>query len=188
MPQEPQERHNQNRTAVVYFGPTKQDYLKLVQAENHQAYIDYIQQPLQAQLTREQHKPGCRDTSRYTVHSQRNRKLQDWQGASEVIPICRAKCCSCRAVFTVLPSFILRYRRQDADCLGKVLEMNLGMGLTQRETATIYQWVNPEGGWRPSWIWRLIQWLGKLLPVSLLLMRLGLTPPPMCSVMRSSLP
>ena len=188
MPQEPQARHNQNRTAVVYFGPTKQDYLKLVEAENHQAYIEYIQKPLQLQITREQHKPGCRDMSRYTIHSQRKRKLQGWQGETEVIPICRAKCCSCRAVFTVLPSFILRYRRQDADCLGKVLEMDLGMGLSQRETATIYKWVNPDRGWRPSLVWRLIQWLGNLLPVSLLLMRLGLTPPPMCSVMRSSQP
>lgn len=181
----PQERHNENRTAIVYFGPTKQDYLDLVRSEDHRAYIEYIQKPLQSQLTSEKHKPGCSDSRRYTVHGQRNRKLQGWQGATEELPICRVRCLSCRAVFTVLPSFILRYRRQDADCLGKLLEMNLGMGLTQRETATIYEWVNPARGWHPGWVWHLIQWLGNLLPVSLLLMRLGLTPPPMCSAMRS---
>ncbi len=54
MPQKPQARYNQNRTVVVYFGPTKQDYLKLVQAENHQAYIEFIQKPLQRQITHEQ--------------------------------------------------------------------------------------------------------------------------------------
>ena len=178
--------HNQNRTAIVHFGPTKQDYLDLVEADDrHQAYLEYIQQPLQAQLTGDKHKPECCDTSRYTIHSQRQRMLKGWQGEAEELPICRAKCCSCKAVFTVLPSFIPRYRRQDADCLGKLLEMSLGMGLTQRETATIYEWVNPEEGWHPGWVWQLIQWVGNLIPVSLLLMRLGLTPPTMCSVMRS---
>jgi hypothetical protein len=34
----------------------------------------------------------------------------------------------------------MRYRRQDTDCPGKLMEMNLGMGLSQRETATIYAW------------------------------------------------
>jgi hypothetical protein len=94
------------------------------------------------------------------------------------IPICRTRCQSCRAVFTVLPSFILRYRRQDADCLGKLLELNLGMGLSQRETATIYSWLGTERGWQPGWVWSLVQWLGNLMPVCLLLLRLGLTPRP----------
>jgi hypothetical protein len=85
----------------------------------------------------------------------------------------------------VLPSFIARYRRQDTDSLGKLLEMSLGMGLSQRETARIYEWSDPEAGWHPGWIWHLVQWLGNLIPVSLLLMRLGLTPPPIFSAMRS---
>jgi hypothetical protein len=174
----PQKRHNQNRTAIVYFGSTRQDYLDLVQADDyHQAYIEYVQKPLQEQLSSDKHKPDCHDSSRYTVHSQRERQLKGWQGEAEILPICRVKCCDCKAVFTVLPSFIPRYRRQDTDCLGKLLELNLGMGLTQRETAQIYEWVNPAAGWHPGWVWSLIQWLGDLLPVSLLMMRLGLTPP-----------
>ena len=181
-----EKRHNKNRTAIVHFGPTKQDYLDLINAgEHHQAYLEHIQRPLQAQLTSDKHKPECSDASRYTIHSQRNRMLKAWQGDVQELPICRVKCCCCKAVFTVLPSFIPRYRRQDTDCLGKLSEMSLGMGLTQRETATIYEWVNPSNGWHPGWIWQLIQWLGNLIPVSLLLMRLGLTPPSMSSVMRS---
>lgn len=182
----PQKRHNQNRTAIVYFGPTRQDYLDLVQADDHHhAYLEYIQVPLQTQLTSDKHKPECNDLSRYTVHSQRERRVKGWQGEIETLPICRVKCCACKAVFTVLPSFIPRYRRQDTDCLGKLLEMNLGMGLTQRETATIYEWVNPETGWHPGWVWQLIQWLGRSIPVALLLVRLGLFPPSISSVMRS---
>ena len=179
-------RQNQNRTAIVYFGPTPQDYLDLVESgAKHKAYIEYIQQPLAAQLTPDKHKSACAETSRYTVHSQIERRLQGSQSAPATLPICRVKCCSCRAVFTVLPSFIARYRRQDTDSLGKLLEMSLGMGLSQRETARIYEWSDPEAGWHPGWIWHLVQWLGNLIPVSLLLMRLGLTPPPIFSAMRS---
>jgi hypothetical protein len=103
--------------------------------------------------------------------------LQGWLGQAETIAICRVRCKTCRAVFTVLPSFILRYRRQDADCLGKLLELNLGMGLTLRETATIYSWLGAERKWNPGWIWRLVQWLGNLLPVCFLLLQMGLTLP-----------
>jgi len=34
-----------------------------------------------------------------------------------------------------------------------------------------------EYGWKPSWVWTLVQWLGDLLPVFGLSMRMGLTPP-----------
>ena len=135
-----EERHNQNRTAIVYFGPSQQDYLKLVQAEERSALIEYIQAPLQAQLGVERHKAGCSDPSRYTVHELRSRKVQGWLGESTTMEICRVRCCSCRAVFTMLPSFLMRYRRQDTDCLGKLMELNLAMGLSLRETATIYEW------------------------------------------------
>lgn len=173
----PEARHNQKRTAVICFGSQQEDYLKLVAAENRREFIEFIQRPLQTQLVLEMHNNGCCDTSCYTVHGLRERRVQGWLGQNRVIPICRVRCQSCRAVFTVLPSFLMRYRRQDTDCLGKLLEMNLGMGLSQRETATIYAWNQKPNEWRPGWIWSLVQWFGGLMPVSLLLMRLGLFPP-----------
>jgi Domain of unknown function (DUF6431) len=170
-------RQNQNRTAIIYFGPQQEDYLKLMEAQNRSALIEYIQRPLEEQLVSEKHKEGCCDTSRYTIHGMRERQVEGWMGETHVIPICRVRCQSCRAVFTVLPSFLMRYRRQDTDCLEKLMEMNLGMGLSQRETATIYAWNQAGREWQPGWIWRLVQWLGGLMPVALLLMQLGLFPP-----------
>jgi hypothetical protein len=170
-------QQNQKRTAIVYFGSQHEDYLKLLQSEDRSKYIEYIQAPLQQQLIPEMHHIGCSDTSQYTIHGLRERKVQFWMGQTQIIPICRVRCQSCRAVFTVLPSFLMRYRRQDTDSLGKLMEMNLGMGLSQRETATIYAWNHSSDPWRPGWIWSLVQWLGHLIPVSLLLIRLGLLPP-----------
>ena len=52
-----------------------------------------IQQPLAAQLTPDKHKPACAETSRYTVHSQIERRLQGSQSAPATLPICRVVKC-----------------------------------------------------------------------------------------------
>ncbi len=80
---------NQQRTAVIYFGSERETYLHLVQAENSAAFLQFIQQPLPAQLGVEQHKPNCCDRSRYTGHGRRSRYLQGWLGERVVVPVCR---------------------------------------------------------------------------------------------------
>jgi hypothetical protein len=168
---------NQQRTAIIYFGPTQQDYQHLVEAEKRPAFIDFIQSPLQQQLGRELHRHDCACTSHYTVHQWRERTLEGWFGQVETFNIARVRCGGCGTVFTVLPSFILRYRRQDTDCLSKVLTLSMQMGLSQRHTALVYSWSGANRVWSPGWVWNLIQWLGTLLPLALLLVRLGLTAP-----------
>jgi hypothetical protein len=91
----PQKQPYQNRTAIVHFGATKQDYLDLVQSEDCKALIVHLQGPLQGQLSAERHKPGCVDTSHYTIHGFRERQMQSWLGQAETIPICRTRCQSC---------------------------------------------------------------------------------------------
>ena len=49
-----------------------------MQAEDRKPLIEYLQAPLTAQLTPERHKPGCLDTSRYTLHALRERRVQGW--------------------------------------------------------------------------------------------------------------
>jgi hypothetical protein len=168
---------NQQRTAIVYFGQEREDYLCLAAAADSREFLNYIQKPLQAQLGAEKHRVGCTEISRYTGHGKRERYLQGWLGERVTVPIYRVRCCGCGAVFTVLPSFILRYRRQDSDCLSKLLTLSLSMGLSQRHTATIYTWSGLERSWTPGGVWSLLQWLGNLLPVAWLLLRLGLMPP-----------
>ena len=165
----------QQRTAIVYFGSQRQDYLDLAQAPDTSAFLNFVQQPLQQQLTQDKHKSDCTH-HQYTNHGKRLRSLQDWLGAKIMLPVFRVRCCGCGAVFTVLPSFILRYRRQDADCLGKLLTLSLGMGVSQRHTALIYSWNGTQRSWKPARIWNLLQWLGNLIPVCWLLLRLGLNP------------
>ena len=67
---------NQQRTAVIYFGSERETYLYLVQAEDSTAFLQFIQQPLQAQLGIEKHKVNCPNRSRYTGHGRRERYLQ----------------------------------------------------------------------------------------------------------------
>jgi UDP-N-acetylglucosamine transferase subunit ALG13 len=71
-----EDRHNQKRTAIVYFGSQQEDYLKLVQTDDRSALIQFIQRPLQEQLGNEMHHTDCSDPSRYTVHGLRQRRVQ----------------------------------------------------------------------------------------------------------------
>ena len=114
---------NQRRTAIIYFGFKRETYLELVKAEDSSEFLRV-----------EKHKPNCCDRSRYTGRVLRERSVQGWVGERVTVPICRVRCCRCGAVFTVLPSFILRYRRQDSDCLSKLLPLSMSMGLSQRHT------------------------------------------------------
>jgi hypothetical protein len=76
---------NQQRTAIIYFGPTQQDYQHLVEAEKRPAFIDFIQSPLQQQLGRELHRHDCACTSHYTVHQWRERTLVQGGGNNAAV-------------------------------------------------------------------------------------------------------
>ena len=47
----------QNRTAIVHFGSSKEEYLSLLQSEDHQPLLQHLQAPLKAQLSTERHNP-----------------------------------------------------------------------------------------------------------------------------------
>jgi len=80
----PEARQNQKRTAIIYFGSQQEDYLKLVKDQDRRAFIDYIQRPLQEQLVPQIHHAECSDTSCYTVHGLRERRVEGWSGQTQV--------------------------------------------------------------------------------------------------------
>jgi len=92
---QPAKRQNQQRTAIVYFGSQRSDYLQLAEAKDSSAFLREVQQPLQQQLEAEKHRAGCPDGSRYTSHGKRERSLQGWVGDRTIVPIHRVRCCGC---------------------------------------------------------------------------------------------
>jgi hypothetical protein len=102
----------------------------------------------------------------------------------------RVRCCDCGTVFTILPSFLVRYKRYDTDALEKfmtllfITEDSYRMaGVSQafgQDTVQAGTWValdtTEAAAIRPRALWELVQWFGQLSPAQLNL-ALGLDPP-----------
>jgi hypothetical protein len=94
------------------------------------------------------------------------------------VPISQIRCRDCKAVFAVLPSFVLRYQRYEVHLAQSLLEYNLVMNVSYRFQGQILGDLNPElAGTTPMSLWRLMTWLGRAIPVTDLLQRLGMKPP-----------
>jgi hypothetical protein len=79
----------------------------------------------------------------------------------------------------MLPSFLARYQRYDIDGLSKLLEINLVMTSSYRHTLKILEYAQgAQLAWNPERMLHIVHWLGDLLPLPCILLRLGLTPPP----------
>ena len=100
------------------------------------------------------------------------------------------RCLDCGAVFTIQPSFIVRYKRYDTDAMEKFMVLlfitedsyrmagvsqALGMDTYQEGTWVALEKVNQDAI-SPTSLWGLVQWLGQLLPAQLNL-ALGVEPP-----------
>ncbi|MBU1568644.1 MAG: hypothetical protein KJ630_23830 [Proteobacteria bacterium] len=162
-----------NRTIIVYFGIFIQ-YTEIMRDKAR--YISIVSGAM-TQTTVE-HKEGCTCSQGYTRHRRRERTPKKFRGERYNVPIWQIRCLKCKAVFTVLPSFIARYQRFDIDCLSKLLEINLVMTSSYRHTLKILEYARGEQQtWNPGSILHIINWLGDLLPLPCILLRLGLTPP-----------
>ena len=162
-----------NRTVIVYFGIFIH-YLEIV--GDKARYICIIAAAM-AMATVE-HKEGCTCSKGYTRHRSRQRTPKNFRGERYEVPIWQIRCLECGAVFTVLPSFLARYQRWDVDGLSKVLEINLVMTSSYRHTLKILEYAQGEQlPWNPERMLHIVHWLGDLLPLPCILLRLGLTPP-----------
>ncbi len=162
-----------NRTVIVYFGIFSQ-YFNIV--KNKDQYISITTSAMAVATV--EHKEGCLCRKGYTRHRQRQRIPNNFRGESYYIPIWQIRCKEYKAIFTVLPSFLARYQRCDIDCMQKLLEINLVMTSSYRHTLKILEYAQGKQlSWNPERMLHLVHWLGDLLTVPRILLRLGLTPP-----------
>jgi hypothetical protein len=124
------------------------------------------------------HREDCVGAHRYTRHSTRFRWVHRLHGRAMLVPISQIRCLDCGAVFTVLPSFVLRHQHYEAGMAQAMLECNLIMNVSYRFQALLVRRINPAvTNASPMALWHLMRWLGTAIPVTTLLLRLGLKPP-----------
>jgi len=170
-----QEAKHQNRTVVLFLGVDNQEYQSVV--EHRAVFIGLVmladwQHPFFG------HQPGCSHAHRFTRHGHYIRTAIPWQGASYQVPIWQVRCLECGAVFTILPSFLVRYQRFDAACIQQMVEASLIFDASYRHTRLLFNASQPQESIKdPRTIWSKVQWLGSALPVTQLLLLLELSPP-----------
>jgi len=133
----------QNRTITVDFHD-ETTYFALV--GNPKAFLEFVLAFLLSLGSQLLHKGSCSKRGRLTRHSHYARVRLGG------LTIWRIQCTSCKAVFTVLPHFVLRYRRMSPDVARQALIATHG-GLSLEWCATI-------GHISPMALYRLICALG----------------------------
>ncbi len=182
-----------NRTVILHLGNTLSEYQANFSAP------DWIQTLIQRVETADSldwgpladgHAAGCPRHLHFTHHQTYTRTLKHFDGTQSPISILRVRCLECEVVFTILPSFVMRYKRYDTDALEKLatllfitedsyrmagVSQALGMDTQHAGTWTALEAASPTAI-SPRALWGLVQWLGQLSPAQLNLV-LGVEPP-----------
>ena len=178
------EPKRKNRTIVLPLGRTLKEYNALISTEEgikrlirRVEIADHVNWGHLA----DGHEPACPRQHRFTHHTGYERWLKHYAGSRSRVSVVRVRCLDCEAVFTVLPSFIMRYKRYDTDAIEKMMvqlfitEDSYRMaGVSQAlaiDTLQSGTWAALEAGSEraiaPMVLWRLVQWVGKLSPAQL---------------------
>jgi hypothetical protein len=183
----------QNRTVTMYLGNTLAEYQDMISTEEGiQELIRRVEvaDSLNWGCLANGHKEGCPRRLHFTHHNSYTRWAKHFDGRRSLVTILRVRCLDCEAVFTIHPSFIVRYKRYDTDAIEKFATLlfitedsyrmagvSQALGLDTRQEGT---WVALEEAEQasisPMALWGLMQWLGQLSPAQLNL-ALGVEPP-----------
>lgn len=173
-----------NRTIVLPLGNTLDEYSQFVSTEAGLKRlirrVEIADRFNWGPLAKE-HKPGCPRGHRFTHHDGYQRGLKHYASGHSPVTIVRARCLDCGAVFTILPSFVVRYKRYDTDAIEKLMvqlfitEDSYRMaGVSQAlaiDTVQSGTWTALEAAQNraitPMVLWRLVQWVGQLSPAQL---------------------
>jgi hypothetical protein len=183
----------QNRTVVLYLGATLAEYEQLLaEGPGHPALLRRVElaDSLNWGHLADGHAPACPRHLRFTPHQLYSRAVQHFTGPPSAVTIVRVRCADCGAVFTILPAFLVRYKRYDTDALEKFMSL-LFITEDSYRMAGVSQAFGSDtqhaGTWaalqpsaaaaiRPRALWELVQWFGQLSPAQFHL-ALGLDPP-----------
>jgi hypothetical protein len=183
----------QNRTITLHLGNTLAEYQTTYLSEGGiEALIEKVEtaDSLDWGCLATGHKAGCPRQLQFTHHGSYSRWVKHFNGTKSPVRIFQARCLECREVFTVQPSFIIRYKRYDTDAVEKLMTL-LFITEDSYRMAGVSQALAIDGQQAGTWaalaenqsetiapmaLWGLVQWLGQLSPTQLNL-ALGVEPP-----------
>ena len=183
----------QKRTITLHLGNTLAEYEATYLTEGGlKALIRQVEiaDSLDWGCLATEHEAGCPRQLHFTHHDSYSRWAKHFNGGQSRVVIPRVRCLDCGAVFSVQPSFIIRYKRYETDAAEKLMTLlfitedsyrmagiSQSLALDKQQAGT---WVALETqqaqAIQPLALWRLVQWLGQLSPAQLNL-ALGVEPP-----------
>jgi hypothetical protein len=183
----------QNRTVTLYLGTTLAEYEKMISTEDGiQALIQRVEiaDSLNWGHLANGHHSGCPRQLHFTHHDSYERWVKHFDGTQSLVTILRVRCLDCGAVFTIQPSFVVRYKRYDTDAIEKLMVLlfitedsyrmagvSQALGMDTQRAGTWAALDEAENDLiSPTALWGLVQWLGQLSPAQLNL-ALGVDPP-----------
>jgi len=183
----------QNRTVTLYLGNTLAEYEALISTkegiENLVQQVEVADSINWGHLA-DGHDPDCPRCLHFTHHDSYPRWLKHFDGRKSEVVIIRVRCLECGAVFTIQPSFIVRYKRYDTDAIEKLMTL-LFITEDSYRMAGVSQALGMDKQQAGTWValaeteqetislmalWGLVQWVGQLSPAQLNL-ALGVEPP-----------
>lgn len=182
-----------NRTITLHLGNTLTEYeTTYLMDEDIQAVIRRVEiaDSLDWGCLATGHHEGCPRQLHFTRHGSYTRWAEHFNGTKSLVTILRVRCLDCEAVFTVQPSFIIRYKRYETDATEKLMTLlfitedsyrmagvsqALGIDTQQVGTWTALE-KEQQRAIQPKALWGLVQWFGQLSPAQLNL-ALGVEPP-----------
>jgi len=185
--------NRQNRTITLHLGNTLAEYESTYLSETGLAALIRrveIADSLDWGCLANGHEMGCPRQLHFTHHNSYRRWAKHFNGNQSWVVIYRVRCLDCGAVFSVQPSFIIRYKRYETDATEKLMTL-LFITEDSYRMAGVSQTLAVDkqqaGSWmalethqdqaiQPMALWRLVQWLGQLSPAQLNL-ALGVDPP-----------
>jgi hypothetical protein len=180
-----------NRTVTLHLGNTLTEYESTyLKEEGIQALIRQVEiaDSLNWGCLATGHDADCPRLLQFTHHDSYVRWAKHFNGSQSAVTILRVRCLDCGAVFSVQPSFIIRYKRYETDAVEKLMTLlfitedsyrmagvSQGLGMDTQQAGT-WDALEQSQAIQPRALWALVQWFGQLSPAQLNL-ALGVEPP-----------